>query len=52
MTLDESLLTRKSVAELIRMRRKYSKEPITRSNAPSIASGSSAVVAILKDNNL
>jgi serine/threonine protein phosphatase PrpC len=52
MTLDESLLTRESVAELIRLRQKYSKEPITRSNAPVIVSGCLGVVAILKDNNL
>ncbi len=52
MTLDESLLTRESVAELIRLRQQYSKQPITRSNAPAIASGCTAIVEILKDNIL
>jgi serine/threonine protein phosphatase PrpC len=50
MTLDELLLTRESVAELIRLRQEYSKEPITRSNAPAIASGCTAVVVLIKDN--
>ncbi len=36
MTLNESLLTRELVAELIRLRQQYSKEPITKSNAPAI----------------
>jgi len=51
-TLDQSLLTRRSVAELIRIRQQYSKSPITRSNAPAIASGCTAVVALIKDNVL
>jgi aspartate/glutamate racemase len=52
MTLDELLLTRESVAELIRLRQEYSKEQITRSNAPVIASGCTAVVVLIKDNVL
>jgi len=52
MTLSESLLTRESVTELIKLRQQYSKEPITRSNAPAITSGCTAVVALLKDNVL
>jgi protein phosphatase 1G len=52
MTLDESLLTRESVEELIRLRQQYSKEPITRRNAPAIASGCTAVVVVIKDNIL
>jgi serine/threonine protein phosphatase PrpC len=52
MTLDESLLTQESVAELFRLRREYSKEPITRRNAPAIASGCTAVVVLIKDNVL
>jgi protein phosphatase 1G len=52
MTLNESLLTRESVKELLRLRQQYSKEPITRRNAPAIASGCTAVVALIKDNFL
>jgi hypothetical protein len=52
MTLDESLLTRESVAELIKLRQQYNKQPITRSNAPAITSGCTAVVALLEDNVL
>jgi protein phosphatase 1G len=52
MTLDESLLTRESVEELIRLRREYSREPITRSNAPAIVSGCTAVVVLIKGNVL
>jgi protein phosphatase 1G len=40
------------VAELIRLRQQYSKEPITKSNAPAIASGCTAVMTLLKDNVL
>jgi serine/threonine protein phosphatase PrpC len=49
MTLEESFLTRESP---IRLRQQYSKEPITKSNAPAIASGCTAIVAFLKDNIL
>jgi len=52
MTLSESLLNRESVTELIKLRQQYSKEPITRSNAPAITSGCTAVVALLKNNFL
>jgi serine/threonine protein phosphatase PrpC len=52
MTLDESLLTRESVVELIRLRQEYSKEPLTCRNAPAIVSGCTAVVVLIKDNVL
>jgi protein phosphatase 1G len=40
------------VEELIRLRQQYSKEPITRRNAPAIASDCTAVVVVIKDNIL
>ena len=52
MTLSESLLTRKSVTELIKLRQQYSKEPITRNNASVIMSSCTTVVSLLKDNVL
>jgi protein phosphatase 1G len=52
MTLDESLLSRESVAELLKLRQKYKKERITSSNAPAITSGCTAVLALIKDNVL
>ena len=50
MALDDLLLTRDSIKELITLRQSYSKAPITRSNAPAIASGCTAVVALIKDD--
>ena len=52
MALDELLLSRDSIKELIAMRQSYSKAPITRGNAPAIASGCTAVVALIREDTI
>ena len=47
--MDDLLLARDSIKELISLRQAYSKAPITRQNAPAIASGCTAVVALVKN---
>lgn len=50
MALDQLLLTREGIKELMSLRQSYSRAPITRFNAPGFASGCTAIVTLIKGN--